>query len=176
MAIKKSNAVDGKVYTFINGKTGMTLTAWEKPDGTVAAEQSSQTGLVNQQWKVEAVGEETFRLINEKYGKALDTMFVGHVSGTPVHLWEKTEGETQLWKMNALRGSRCQLIHAVGGQVLDVIAMSEEEGAGMQIWESTEGETQIWKMSEVKPEGEKKAAKKPVAKKTTKAKRTCKTK
>ena len=60
--------------------------------------------------------------------------------------------------------------------LLDVIAMSGEEGAGMQIWEATDGETQIWKMSEVKPEGEKKAAKKPAAKKTTKAKRTCKTK
>ena len=140
MAMKKSSVLNGKVLIFVNTKTGMTLTAWEKPDGSVAAEMSEKEGLINQQWKVEADGEETFRLVNEAYGKALDVMFMGQDNGTPVHLWDKSEGATQLWKMNAQRGGRCQLIHAESGRVLDVIAMSEEEGAGLQIWDATEGE------------------------------------
>ena len=170
MAMKKSSVLNGKVLIFVNTKTGMTLTAWEKPDGSVAAEMSAKEGLINQQWKVEADGEETFRLVNEAYGKALDVMFMGQDNGTPVHLWDKSEGATQLWKMNAQRGGRCQLIHAESGRVLDVIAMSEEEGAGLQIWDATEGETQIWKAVEKKPEGAKKPARNPCAKKAAAAK------
>lgn len=170
MAMKKSSALNGKVFIFVNAKTGMTLTAWEKPDGSVAAEMSEKEGLINQQWKVEADGEETFRLVNEAYGKVLDVMYMGQDNGTPVHLWDKSEGATQLWKMNAQRGGRCQLIHAESGRVLDVIAMSEEEGAGLQIWDATEGETQVWKAVEKKPEGAKKPARKPCAKKAATAK------
>ena len=31
MAMKKSSALNGKVFIFVNAKTGMTLTAWKNP-------------------------------------------------------------------------------------------------------------------------------------------------
>ena len=53
MAMKKKQRPEWQsIYICKRKKPVWTLTAWEKPDGSVAAEMSEKEGLINQQWKV----------------------------------------------------------------------------------------------------------------------------
>jgi ricin-type beta-trefoil lectin protein len=106
-------------------------------------------GQPEQQWAVDPLGNDYYRLVNGRSGKCMDVRDGVNANGTQVQQWECTDTRGMNWHvafMPATVPTRVQSM--IGGRCLDVRNGSVQDGAIIQIYRCTDNNSaQAWSIN-----------------------------
>lgn len=128
---------DGGILSVINFRTGLLLHG-KKSDNYIY--QNTLKSSKGQQWRVERVNSEWFKIVHKETGKVLD----GKNSSNKVYLNNWNGGSYQMWKFETLNNGNYKIIHKKTSRVLDSDRHSDE--VFTNDWDG--GKTQHWKIIE----------------------------
>jgi hypothetical protein len=149
---EKSDAPhDGKVYIISNVHSGKRL-AIEKGSrdagGKLVQDDAARTHVT---WRLEKVGDGSFRVVNTSSGLVLDVPGQSDEAGLQLQQWEANAGDNQAWEFirvgdaYAIRCKQSKL-------VVDVSQASKDDGAAVGQFPLKEKheQNQLWVLTEVK--------------------------
>ena len=105
-------------------------------------------GGANQQWRFEAVGPGTWRIVSVRSGRVLDVAGGSTADGAEIVQWGWHGGANQQWRFEAV-GEAFRIVSVKSGKVLDVYGGSVADGARLIQWTYHGGANQQWRLSVV---------------------------
>merc|ERR1712240_256464 len=98
----------------------------------------------HQQFKLVHVSGNTYNIISEKDGKALDVAGGADEDGAEIIKWDFHGGINQQWHFEATDDGGWVIQSAVGGRAIDVPSYSTEQGCNLCLWEKHGGDNQVF--------------------------------
>jgi hypothetical protein len=138
--------VDGTTYVVRAEHSGKALDVRERehaPGATV--QQWAYGGGMNQQWRVDAVGDGEYTLTAVHSQQVLDVAFAAEDDGADVQQWPRNGGDQQRWELDQVEDGLYRITNVNSGKALDVAGVSTDDGASVQQWEYGGGENQHWR-------------------------------
>ncbi|WP_221067166.1 Cys-every-fifth RiPP peptide CefA [Methylomagnum ishizawai] len=139
---------EARVFTISSLNSGFALTA---VGNNLQLQQLNWQENTNQQWKIIANGDGTYRIASVGSGQVMDVSGGGG-EGTPVLVWDWHGGNNQRWRVSEIENGMFRIDSALGGSTLDVFGASVEPGAVVVVWGWNGGDNQRWVLAEVRPE------------------------
>lgn len=100
-----------------------------------------------QQWSIEAVGDNYYKLVSKDSGLVLDVDGAGTTSGTNVQQYPWTGHTAQQWCFISTEDGYYQIATRLNSDLrLDVNGGADADGANVQIWTKHDGPAQKWKL------------------------------
>ncbi|GAB3970441.1 hypothetical protein GCM10029978_043720 [Actinoallomurus acanthiterrae] len=133
---KLVNRNSGKVMDVANASTadGGTIIQWPWSGGT------------NQQWKLVPNADGSYRLVNVRSGKVLESPG-GSAQGANLDQWTDSGGDNQWWKLvPSTTSGYYRLVNVRNGWCADVANASTADGANVIQWPTTGGTNQDWQI------------------------------
>lgn len=118
-------------------------------DNGALIKQGERNGGTNQQFIVEPLGNNLYRIIAKNSGKALDVSGVSSKGGAPIIQWDYNNGDNQKWIIQAVENGYYKVIAKNSGKALDVNGGSQNNGANIIQWDYWGGDNQLWKFESV---------------------------
>ncbi|MFD2689235.1 alpha-L-fucosidase [Streptomyces phyllanthi] len=139
-------AADLGTFRVVNRKSGKVLdvNGASSADGA-AIIQWPWTGGTNQQWKLLANTDGSYRLSNVRSGKVLDSPG-GSAEGAALDQWTDTDTSNQWWKLVPATSGYYRLVNVGNGWCADVKDASTADGATVIQWRDTGGTNQEWQV------------------------------
>ncbi|MCL8017275.1 alpha-L-fucosidase [Streptomyces sp. AS02] len=140
-------AVEPTLYKLVNRKSGkvMDVNGASSADGAAVIQWPS-TGGTNQQWKLSANSDGSYRLVNVRSGKVLESPG-GSVEGAALDQWTDNGGTNQWWNLvPSSTGGYYTLVNVRNGWCADVKDASTADGAKIIQWRATGGSNQDWQL------------------------------
>ncbi|WP_328996903.1 family 43 glycosylhydrolase [Kribbella sp. NBC_01245] len=106
-------------------------------------------GSACQKWRLEYVGDSSYKLLASHSGKALDVAGCSADNNADVIQWPYWGGDCQEWYLDALPDGYYKITSKVGGKALDVAGCSTAHGADVRVWPYWGGACQQWKLVRV---------------------------
>ncbi|MEU4484429.1 family 43 glycosylhydrolase [Streptomyces purpurascens] len=135
-------------YALVNRNSGKCLdvAGGSSADGTDVF-QWSCTGVANQKWRIEDLGDDTSRLVNVATGKVMDTAECSASDGADIRQWSWLNNKCQRYRLVfTATGDHVRIVNEVTGKVADVADCSTANGADVRQWTWLNNNCQQWKL------------------------------
>lgn len=99
-----------------------------------------------QQWRIESLGNGTYRLENTNSGKYLEVAGAGTGDGDNVQQWTWNGGDHQKWALQLLDDGQYRAVNVNSGKVLEVAGADSTNGANVQQWTWNDGDWQRFEL------------------------------
>lgn len=138
-------------YYIISKSSGkaVDVDAWSTQNGGNIIQWQLGNNQANQQWKVEHLGNNIYKLQSVLSGKVLDVSEVSTATGANVHQWDWVGGDNQKWKIENNGDGTFRLTAVHSGKVLDLSSSNPNNGANIQQWTWNGTDAQRWKFVSV---------------------------
>ncbi|MDX3452618.1 RICIN domain-containing protein [Streptomyces sp. ME02-8801-2C] len=139
-------AADLGTFKVVNRKSGKVLdvNGASSADGAAVIQWPS-TGGTNQQWKLLANTDGSYRLSNVRSGKVLDSPG-GSAQGAALDQPSDTDSGNQWWNLVPATSGYYRLVNVGNGWCADVKDASTADGAAIVQWPNTGGTNQEWQV------------------------------
>jgi alpha-L-fucosidase len=134
-------------FKLVNRKSGKVLdiSGASTADGAGAI-QGTDTGGTNQQFRLVANADGSYRMVNVKSGKVLDSPNSSAV-GAQLDQYADNGGDNQAWKLVAsTTAGYYRIVNVKTGWYVDVSGASTADGAQVIQWTGTGGSNQDWQL------------------------------
>jgi hypothetical protein len=135
-------------YTLASVNSGKLLDDYNNStsDGAAVDQWMANSGD-NQQWQIQNVTGNLYKIVNRHSGKALDLYNNSHNTGATIDQWTWNNGNNQLWYFAAQPDGSWVIRNFESGQVLDVAGGSTANGAAIDQWTPISQTNQEWTIS-----------------------------
>jgi len=135
-------------YTLTSVNSGKVLDVYNNStaDGGTVDQWTANSGA-NQQWQIQNVSGNLYKIVNRNSGKALDLYNLSHNTGAAIDQWTWNGGNNQLWTFTAQPDGSWVVKSLESGQVLDVAGASTTDGAAIDQWTPISQTNQEWNIS-----------------------------
>lgn len=101
-------------------------------------------GSLCESWKLESLGDDVYKIIDNKTGKAIDIEGCSKLPKATIHIWNSNESECQKWRIEPAYGGAYSVVAVSSGLSLDVAGCSDQPGADVITWFYHGGPCQRW--------------------------------
>ena len=104
-------------------------------------------GAANQQWRLESVAPDTYRIVAVHSGQVMDVEGASLADGARVIQWPWHGGTNQRWRFEEVGPGEYRLVSLRSWKVLDVAGASVANGAPLIQWPWHGGANQRWRLT-----------------------------
>lgn len=104
------------------------------------------TGTTNQQFTFTHLGNDVYRIVSAKSGKAVDVSGVSTADGANVHQWDYVSGGNQQFLMVPVDNDYYKMIAVHSGKLVEVSNFSTVNGGNIQQWTDVDQLSGQWKL------------------------------
>ncbi|MES2571962.1 MAG: RICIN domain-containing protein, partial [Verrucomicrobiota bacterium] len=133
------------VYQIVARHSGLCLDAFGSTDGSSVGQWTSH-GESNQRWRLTNVGENQYKIEEQRSFRALDVAGWSTQNGGAVHLWNYGGGANQKWTLTPTSSGYYKIESVHSGKALDVAEVSTSPGALVHQWIYVGGQNQEWRL------------------------------
>lgn len=145
-----SGIVSGTTYQIINTGSGkaMDVSGVSTANGA-RIQQWTPSGGSNQQWLVESVENNEYRLTAVHSGKVLDVVNGGTNNNARIQQWDYFGNDNQKWRIESNGNDTYKIISVNSGKALDVFSNSNNNGAELVQYTARNDSHQNWSFNVV---------------------------
>lgn len=139
---------EARVFAISSANSGLAITATAQG---VVLTQNNWAENANQQWRLNANGDGTFRVTSVGSGMVLDVNGGSTDNGALIIPWPWHGGPNQRWRFTEIDHGHFRIDSVKSGRTMDVEGGSQSVGARIIQWDHHGGPNQQWILSEIRP-------------------------
>jgi hypothetical protein len=139
--------VPGQRYMIVNAESGLALSVPgdSKTHGTLL-QQLPPSAALGQEWTFEAVGDETFAIVNSGSGLAMDDFQFKSNNSSPVAVYDKNLLPVQQWKPIPVGDGTYKFLNMYADRVIGITGDPKKAGAQVSFWDDDGDKSHCWKI------------------------------